>query len=370
MSKEKNRRIIASTVLCFLVGLGLWPNLGWARTETKSKTPPVVVPYFEPPKHAELCGEPAPLHNPDVWERFDREFTIVVYSHAQVYLWLKRMERYFPWIEQRLKQQHLPEDLKWVAVAESDLLYTSYSPAGAAGPWQFISSTGRNYGLDQSNYIDERHDFEMATESAFRYLRDLHDMFQNWTLAIAAYNCGEGRVKQALRNQKAGGYYSLKLPLETERYILRIIAIKEVLSHPERYGYRLPKGAGYPVIRVDRVNAKFSNPVAIQSVAEAADMTYREFKILNPAFKTDTIPSGSYTIKVHEGRGKVLKSRLASIKPKYVPPKQKVIYHKVKKGETLSGVARRYKVTLSQLRKWNGMKKDTIRIGQSLKIIK
>jgi len=371
MNEQKNRQTVALAVLVSLIWVGAFSSFCWARTETTARAAPVVVPYFEAPRKAVLCGESVPLHIPDVWERFDREFTIVVYSHAQVYLWLKRMERYFPWIERELARQSLPDDLKWVAVAESDLLYTSCSPAGAVGPWQFISSTGRSYGLDQTSHIDERHDFELATQGAIRYLRDLHGMFRNWALAIAAYNCGEGRIKQSMQNQSVRDYYHLKLPLETERYVLRIIAIKEVLSHPERYGYQFPNGAGYPTIPVDRVSAKLSHALSIQSVAAAADMTYREFLILNPVFKTDTIPPGTYVLKVQQGKGKMLESRLASLKPKYEPPpKQKVVYHKVKKGETLSGIANRYGVSMSDLRTWNKIKKDNVLIGQELKIIK
>jgi len=376
MNEQRNRQVIALAVLVSLVWLGCFSSACWAKTGTITRAFPVVVPYFEAPRKAVLCGEPAPLHIPDVWERFDREFTIVVYSHAQVYLWLKRMERYFPWIERELARQNLPDDLKWVAVAESDLLYTSCSPAGATGPWQFISSTGRRYGLDQTDHIDERHDFELATQSAFRYLRDLHGMFQNWTLAIAGYNCGEGRIKQSIQNQNVRDYYSLKLPLETERYVLRILAIKEVLSHPQRYGYQFPNGAGYPAIPVDRVTVSLSYALPIQSVAAAADMMYREFMVLNPAFKTDTIPPGSHVLKVHQGKGGILESRLASLKPKDEPPKQskqtkqKPVYHKVKKGETLSGIAKRYGVSMSDLRARNKMKKDAVLIGQTLKITK
>lgn len=367
----------------------------WATSETPPADRLYVVPYYSPPRQASLCGESVPLHLPDVWERFDREFTVVVYSHAQVYLWLKRMERYFPWIEQQLAQQNLPDDLKWVAVAESDLLHNAYSPAGAAGPWQFISSTGLSYGLNQTSDIDERHDFEMATQSAFRYLKDLYNMFQNWTLAIAAYNCGEGRVRKETASQRVYDYYSLKLPLETERYVFRIVAIKEVLSHPERYGYDFPKGAGYPVIPVDQVNVRLDRALAIQSVADAAGMTYREFKLLNPAFKTDTIPPGSYNLKVNQGKGNELQARIASLQPKFeapkdetprfeapreiapkqatpkpAAPKQSIVYHKVKKGETLTGIARKYGVSTADLRDWNKMKKDGVTIGESLKIIK
>jgi len=177
------------------------------------------VPYFSMPQQSDLCGEPVPLQIEDVRERFDREFTLVVYNHAQVYLWLKRKERFFPSLERQLAQQKLPDDLKYVAVAESDLLAHAKSPAGAVGPWQFISTTGAHYGLDQTHLVDERHDFDKSTLSAFRYLQDLRNQFQNWTVAIAAYNCGERRMQDEMRKQKVNDYYSLKLPLETERYV-------------------------------------------------------------------------------------------------------------------------------------------------------
>ena len=157
--------------------------------------PVLEVPYFSFPQQMDLCGEAVPLHLEDVRERFDREFTLVVYNHAQVYLWLKRKERFFPSLERDLSQHKLPDDLKYVAVAESDLLAHAQSPAGAVGPWQFISSTGSHYGLDQTRLVDERQDFDKSTTSAFRYLQDLHGQLQNWTMAIAAYNCGERRMQ-------------------------------------------------------------------------------------------------------------------------------------------------------------------------------
>lgn len=397
MISFKNRPLIVILAVFSLVSVACLASWCWAATEAPSADSPLVVPYYGPPKQASLCGEKVPLHLQDVWERFDREFTIVVYSHAQVYLWLKRMERYFPWIEKQLAAQNLPDDLKWVAVAESDLLQHAYSPAGAAGPWQFIAATGMSYGLNQNSNIDERHDFEMATQSAFRYLRDLYGIFQNWTLAIAAYNCGEGRIKKETAGQRAYDYYALKLPLETERYVFRIVAIKEVLSHPERYGYDFPKGAGYPVIPVDQVNVRLDRALSIQSVAESLGMSFRDFKTLNPAFKSDTIPPGTYSLKVEQGKGKDLEVRLASLQPqpkfeapenetpkletpkletpkqaapKQATPKESVVYHKVKKGETLTGIAQQYGVKTSDLREWNKMKKDGVTIGESLKIIK
>jgi LysM repeat protein len=344
-----------------------------------------MVPFYATPKQITFCGEPVPLHHPDVFERFDREFTIVVYNHAQVYLWLKRKQRHFPAVERQLAAQGLPDDLKYVAVAESDLMVSACSPAGAVGPWQFIPSTGRNYGLSQTNDLDERRDFEMSSQSAFRYLKDLHAEFRNWPLAVAGYNCGEGRVRDEIRKQRVYDYYMLKLPAETERYVLRIIAIKAVLSEPEKYGYHLPPEAAYPEPNVDRVNVSLNGPVLVQSAAEAVGISYREFKTLNPAYVSDTLPAGSHRLLVPKGKGKDLEVRLAGIRPVASAPQEeptrsskpaaprvpsKAVYHKVKKGDTLSSVARRYDVDVDDLKRWNKIKGSNVKVGEVLKILR
>jgi len=369
MAMVKDYRIVILGIV-FLLGVGyLYERAGGQNTVQQPSAPPApeVVPYYGLPDYVDLCGESIPLRDQDVRERFDREFMLVVYGRAQVYLWLKRIERYFPWVEKQLAQSGLPDDLKYVAVAESDLLISATSPAGAAGPWQFIPSTACNYGLNQSKQIDERRDFELATGGAFRYLKDLHDLFQNWTLAIAAYNCGEKRVQDEMRKQKVASYYSLRLPQETERYIFRIAAIKQVLSHPGRYGYSLPKGEGYPPVRVDRTGVELANPVPVQMVAEAAGITYRDFKNLNPCFVSDTVPEGTHTIKVPEGKGKEFGSRIRNITESYKPS---FVFHKVGKGETLTGIAAHYGVTVQGLREWNHLEGNGLGVGQTLKILK
>ncbi len=202
-----DRGVIIVIALLFSFGAGCFAEAIWSQNAAPGLSVPYVVPYFAPPDQLALCGEAVPLDVPEVKERLDREFTIVVYSHAQVYLWLKRMQRYFPWLERELARNGLPNDLKYVAVAESDLQISASSPAGAVGPWQFIRSTGANYGLAQSEGIDERRDFEKSTQSAFKYLRDLRELFQNWTLALASYNCGERRVQDEMKKQKVSSYY-------------------------------------------------------------------------------------------------------------------------------------------------------------------
>lgn len=278
-----------------------------------SASQPVMgIPYYPPPSRMELCGEPVPLHNQEVLERLDREFTLIVYNHAQVYLWLKRMERYFPWVEERLRHYGLPDDLKYVAVVESDLVANVCSPKGAAGPWQFMPATGSAYGLAQTGGCDERYDFERATECALRFLNDLYKRYRNWTVAIATYNCGDKRIQEQMRTTR--DYYSMRLPTETERYIMRILAVKAVLGNPAQYGYHLPKGQGYPPHKVDRVNVSFSCPLPMHSVAEAAGTTVRELKRLNPAFRSEEIPHGAQEIKVPAGQGKSLEKNLDGVR--------------------------------------------------------
>jgi membrane-bound lytic murein transglycosylase D len=351
-----------------------------------------VVPYFPPPGKMDLCGEAVPLHKPDVMERFDREFTIVVYNHAQVYLWLKRMERYFPFVEERLRQYNLPQDLKYLAIVESDLQPDARSPKNAAGPWQFIPRTGERYGMNQVGSVDQRYDFEKATEGAFRFLQDLYRKFNNWALAMAAYNCGEGRVREEMASQRVSDYYQLKLPLETERYVMRILAVKAVLGNPGHYGYHLPKGLGYSELRVDRVNVTLSQSVPIQTIAQAAGTTFREFKRLNQVFRSDSVPAGTHELKFPEGKGQVFEKNFSSAcypppgtgskpseeaarapQPKAEPAKAtphaaSAKYHVVKAGETLSSISRQYNVSLQDLRQANGLKKDTVTVGQKLKI--
>jgi len=361
-------------------------------------------PYIPAPNSIDLCGESVPLQRQDVYERFDKEFTLVVYNPAQVYLWLKRMERYFPAIEERLRYYNLPDDLKYVAIAESDLLPNACSPKGAAGPWQFMPSTGSAYGLDQRGSVDKRYDFERSTDSAFLLLNDLYKKYNSWSLAIAAYNCGDRRILEQSHVQGVRDYYDMKLPQETERYVFRIIAIKAVLSNPNQYGYDLPKGWGYQELKLDRVNVSLSRPVPIQTIANAAGTTYREIKNLNPVFRSDDIPAGNHEIKLPLGTGKVfeLNFRYANSAPAGAanpenpaaqrpdepvpaapavtaapaakagsarqPQKTREKVYQVKKGDTLSAIAQRHNLSTHELKVANKLKSDDLTPGQKLRI--
>jgi hypothetical protein len=168
-----------------------------------------------------------------------------------------------------------------------------------------MRSTGAAYGLEQRGSVDKRYDFERATDSAFLLLNDLYKKYHSWSLAIAAYNCGDKRILDESRVQGVRNYYDLKLPQETERYVFRILAVKAVLSNPNQFGYDLPKGWGYQEVKSDLVNVSLSRPVPIQTIASSAGTTYREIKRLNPVFRSDDIPAGNYEIKLPMGTGKV-----------------------------------------------------------------
>ncbi|MEM5788731.1 MAG: transglycosylase SLT domain-containing protein [Syntrophobacteraceae bacterium] len=184
---------------------------------------PGTVTYYAPPDKIEFSGEPVPLEKEEVMERFDKEFTLVVYNHAQVYQLLKRKQRLFPWLEERLRRLNLPEDLKYVAITEI------VPPPNT----------------QRRRSSDSRYDFERSPDLAFQYLAELYRNFKSWPLAIAAYNLGEKRIVDECRAQGEIDCYHMTLPLETERYLFRILAIKAVLSDPTRYGYELPKDGGY-----------------------------------------------------------------------------------------------------------------------------
>jgi membrane-bound lytic murein transglycosylase D len=352
-------------ILAFWLMLGFYVGGGQQPVTSAPPAPSNFVPCFKLPGEADFCGERAPLSSSDVSERYDREFTLVTQSHAQVYLWLKRKERYFPWVEALLARMGLPADLKYVAVAESDLTPHAVSRVGASGPWQFMTQTACRFGMRCNSAVDDRYDFEKSATAAFQYLKHLHDIFHSWTLAAAAYNCGENRLAAAMKLDKSNSYYDLVLPLETERYVFRILAIKEVMENPEKYGYYLPKGSGYPPLLFDSVQVSLPGPMPIIAAAQSAGVTYREIKMLNTGLISDVIPAGDITVRVPQGRAKQFEKGVAAWKSAYKPAE---VVHQVVRGETLDSIARHYNATRAQLCQWNHIVGNKVRIGQKLKI--
>jgi hypothetical protein len=262
------------------------------------------------PAHLEFAGESVPLPRWDVAERLEREFLLSLGNPAQVVLWLKRSARYFPYIERELSRAGLPEDLKYVAVIESALLPSAYSHASALGIWQFIASTARRYGLTVTPGWDDRRNPERSTAAALAHLRELHQRFADWPLALAAYNAGEPRIEQAMRQQHVSSYYQLALPAETERYVFRALAAKLILAEPGRYGFDVSPEQRYRPYDADVVGIELRERVAVTELARWAGSFYRELKSLNPEIVDDWLGKGRYSIRVPKGNGPGLRAAL------------------------------------------------------------
>jgi hypothetical protein len=294
-------------MFCFaliLVALWSWPGSLLAvetdiqpapATETFLKT------YYPLPERVTLCGEEVPLQDSAVREDLDREFNIILWSRTQTTLWLKRAAKYFPYLEKRLQDAKLPDDLKYVVLVESDLRQDARSSAGASGPWQFMKPAANRFSLKTDDKIDDRYDFSRATEAALNYFKTLYRTFHNWPLALAAYNCGEGRVQKAIEKQGVTNYYHLDLPNETDQYVLRVIAAKIILSDPARYGYAIPAQGLYSPWQPEQVEFVVGKEIRLRQIAEACGSYYKLIRRLNPRLRTDTLPPGMYKMYVPAG---------------------------------------------------------------------
>lgn len=327
-----------------------------------------IIQDYPLPQEATLFGEPVPLKDRYVIERLDREFTIIVWDRPQVLMWLKRAGRYFPYIEKQLAAAGLPDDLKYIAVAESSFHSSIKSRVGAGGIWQFMPETAKDHGLEEKPGIDERNDFHKATVSAIQYLRNLHRIFGNWTLAVAAYNCGEGRVKNEMEIQKISSFYQLKLPPETERYLFRILSIKLIMENPKKYGYFLSQERIYSPYNIDVVKVHLKIPADIADVANRMNVTYREIKELNPHLTSRNFPSGQYSISIPSGKEEAFRKALrdntvAEVKQTARHPDA---YYTVKKGDTLINISIKTGVSVQTLRSLNQLNHGKIRVGQKL----
>ncbi|MBM4278869.1 MAG: lytic transglycosylase domain-containing protein [Deltaproteobacteria bacterium] len=261
---------------------------------------PPLSPY-KLPKEVTLCGERFPLEDKTVWEHLDWEFIVALNSHAQILLWMKRAQRYFAHIEKRLEELNLPDDLKYVAITESGLRPHAVSSSGAAGIWQFIPSTGEKYGMRRSRVLDERFDFFKATESALTYLKNLYEEFGSWTLAMAAYNAGENRIRREIDFQKTKNYFYLDLPMETERYVYKIVVAKIILSDPGKYSFYLDDRDFYDPLQLERVQIELRQPLPLLGVARAIGCYYKEIKEMNLHLTEESVPVGAHFLNLPQG---------------------------------------------------------------------
>jgi len=317
-----------------------------------------------------LCGEKIPFTDPEVRERLEKEMMLAVWNRPQVMLWLKRAHRWFPHIERILKKEKLPLDIKYLPIVESALLSYGESPRGAVGYWQFIASTGKQYGLRIDSKIDERRNMFRATYAACRYLKDLYSRFGSYLLAMSAYNMGENGLSKAMSLQDTRDFFSLYLPLETQRYILKMVAVKLIMSNPEKYGFHLEPQDLYPVFTFDEIKLSPKSDVPLALVAKACGVSFKTIKDYNPQLRGYYLGRGATTLLVPEGTHKGFQKKFAALY-KTLPQNRKSSgkYHLVKSGENLSIIAGKYQIPLYKLLKLNKLsKRHVIHPGDKLRV--
>lgn len=261
--------------------------------------PKNVVVTYQAPEQMFFAGEKVPLHIPDVRERFDREMHVNLYFHSNTILMLKRAQRWLPTIGEILKKKGIPEDFKYLPLIESSL-ENAVSYRGAVGFWQLMEGTAEEFGLKVSNEVDERYDPVKSTEVACQYLERAYRKFGNWTNVAASYNMGMYGLQRRLDEQKVESYYDLLLNSETERYVFRILAIKEIVENDSHYGYKFPSSHLYQEEPVKKVVVTDSKPDLVSFALEQG-INYKLLKRHNPWLRTDrlTVRNGeSYTIDI------------------------------------------------------------------------
>jgi hypothetical protein len=282
-----------------VLGLLVAVPLGFKDKEAVDKDP---VTHRPPalPAQMSFAGEAVPLDRWDVRERFDRELLLNYYNPANVLFLVKMSNRYFPIISERLKAAGVPDDFKYLCVAESNLVGSAVSKSGAVGFWQFMNNTAPGYGLQTNSEVDDRHEIERSTDAACAYLKRAYAKYQSWTAAAASYNCGQGGYSSQAAFQGTTDYYNLYLPEETNRYIFRILTFKHLLQNAASLGFVVKEEERYPAIPVRTISVSTSIP-NLARFAQDNGTTYKMLRQLNPWLKgrSLTVRSGAtYKIKL------------------------------------------------------------------------
>ncbi|MFH0925529.1 MAG: LysM peptidoglycan-binding domain-containing protein [bacterium] len=302
-----------------------------------------------------------------VFQSIERQFFIDSYQ---------RSGRYMGMIIREFKAAGLPEELSWLPLIESGFKSRAFSRAGALGIWQFISSTGYKFGLKRTEFVDERMNVLLATKAAINYLHDLHELFGDWTTALAGYNCGEGNVLRAIKSQKIrylDNFWDLykRLPRETARYVPRFIATLHIIKDPQKYGFDF--GQPYPPYEYEEVLV--NKPLKLSVLSESAGLGSSILGDINPSLRYGSTPDHDFWLKVPKGQGEKIVAKVSSL-PKWLPSqenqyndKYRYVTHYVKKGETLFSIARRYFTTPANIAKLNRLSTaNRIFPGQRLKV--
>jgi len=272
-------------------------------------------------------------------------------------------------IVESLREEGLPVELSWLPLIESGFRTRALSRARALGMWQFIASTGYKFGLERDAWIDERMDPEKSTRAAIAYLKELHGIFGDWTTALAAYNCGEGTILRVIKRQKIrylDNFWDLYtyLPRETAYYVPKFMAVLHIINDPERYGITLPP-LDEPVAMEEVMIEK---QIDLKNVAKNIGSSYEEIKALNPELRRNVTPNTAYLLKVPSGKKEILLAKLPTI-PVWVAPTPSYVVHRVRRGESLSVIASRYRTSVRAIMAMNGLKRSSyIKQGWKLKV--
>jgi membrane-bound lytic murein transglycosylase D len=290
--------------------------------------------------------------------------------------WLVRLSRYRPLVENIFAEFNLPSDLVYLSLVESGFNPYAYSRAKATGPWQFMKGTGKLYGLRIDHYVDERRDPIKSTVAAARYLRDLYDLFGTWPLAMAAYNAGEGKVMRALHKAQAETFWDISktklIRRETKQYVPRIMAATVIARNPDQYGF-----SQEPVAPHQFEEVVVTRPLHFRAIANTTGIPYEELRLLNPELRRDATPPGdsAYHLKVPVGTSaKVLQllDRVPTYKFPPLPAKSRQVktdtsrWYRVRVGDTLEKVSKRFRVPLKTLKARNNLSGSTIKPGEFL----
>ncbi len=314
------------------------------------------------------CNNKIPLDSIDVKHRLEKEMLLSLWDRPQVILWVKRSAKFFPHIEKILKAYNLPLDLKYIPIIESALRPHASSSKGAVGYWQFLKSTGKRYGLRIDSQIDERRNIFKSTHAACKYFTSLYQRFDSYFLALAAYNMGEYGLKSEIEIQKSGDFFSLYLPLQTQRYVFKAIAAKLIIENHQEYGFSFNQNDLYPVFSFDTVNFKTAYKIPITLLSQSAGIPFKTIKDMNPDIRGYHLNKGNFSILIPKGKAKGFKNKFTTLYNNWEKT-NKIRFHIVRSGDSLIGIANKYNVSVSSVLKRNNLTlKGVIHPGDRLVI--
>lgn len=337
------------------------------------------------PDTIRFSGEPVPMNVLGIRENIDQEILVNAYWQSQIMLMMKRSNRYFPRIVKILNKDSVPEDFKYLALAESGFSY-KVSSAGAAGFWQLMKNTAEAYGLFINKDVDERYNLEKSTDAACQFFKESYHHLHNWTLVAASYNMGLAGIEREIKMQGESSYYNLGLNSETSRYIYRVLALKEIMQYPHKYGFYLKNSDLYPSLPLNNYTLD-SSVSDLADFAKSLHSNYRILKIFNPWLLSNRLSAPgeglSYIITLPKnnicfndlGENITIGDSVENIShaPDSTEVKNKTsgentVIHIVKPGETLQSIAKEYKVSVERIESWNSIN-DTMTINPGFEIM-